>query len=524
MSPAGDRPRPGRPPEPEDWGEDDTETQGWAPGGSRRGSFAPLARRLGVIAAVVLVAAGLLAGAWLLPAQVPTRAVGGPPLVGRTATVCPVIEDRTGERADTATLTAVAIRQAPGRSGVLTGEPLAGGEPLLTVDAQGRGAQLASPQTPVLLRGEGVMATASSGAVVSYAERGELTGLTAAPCTPPSTSHWFVGVGADDDRRTEIVLSNPDDAQAQVDLRFYGRAGLVVVPGSPGLVVPAHASRTVSLPSLVAESGPLSVWVRATTGRVSAMARDLYSVGLDPAGADWHPASAPPARTVVLAGVPGGQGTRELQVVNPGPDRAVVRISVLGVQGPLSPVGAEQLEVPGESTATVALAAGLAGQAAGVRLDSDQPVTGAVISTTSRADAGSGAAALPDIAVQPAAAAMGRTGVSPVATWAGTDSELIVSNGSAADAQVSFEVFSLDGVSLRTDSMLVPAGGTSIRGLDSAAPSYLVVSSPSGADLYAAVSIAQSEGAVAGLTGLAVSSPDVAARARAAEPDPAVGR
>ena len=91
----------------------------------------------------------------------------------------------------------------------------------------------------------------------SQARSGSLSGLMAAPCTPPNTEHWFVGVGASADYRTELVLTNPDDGQAEVDLRFYGRNGIVVVPGSPGLIIDGRTSRTVSLQSLVNVEGPL---------------------------------------------------------------------------------------------------------------------------------------------------------------------------------------------------------------------------------------------------------------------------
>ena len=78
------------------------------------------------------------------------------------------------------------------------------------------------------------MATASSAVIVGDVMDGPEVGLKAAPCLAPATSHWFSGLGATDDDRTDLILSNPDDAQAQVDLRFYGRSGRVAVPGSPG--------------------------------------------------------------------------------------------------------------------------------------------------------------------------------------------------------------------------------------------------------------------------------------------------
>jgi hypothetical protein len=333
-----------------------------------------------------------------------------------------------------------------------------------------------------------------------------------------------VGVGADDQHRSELVLSNPDDAQAEVDLRFYGQAGPVVVPGSPGLIVPAHSSRTVALAPLVNRPGPLSVLVRATEGRVSAMSRDLYSEQLKPAGADWHAPSASPSTNVVIPGMPEGDGTRELVVTNPGRRRAQVTISVLGVQGAFSPAGAEALEVGADSTATISLGAGLAGQSAGIQLASDHPVTAAVISTATRLDLSTNAAARPDIAIEPAAVALGRTGVAAMATTNSGDSELMLSNGSDTDAQLSFDVLSLDGVVLRTDDMLVAAHSTSTRRLNSPAPSYLLVRLPAGPAIYGSIVLTRPDGPIAGLATVPVLSPDAASRAPDVVADPAVAR
>lgn len=110
------------------------------------------------------------------------------------------------------------------------------------MDKQGFGDQQKAPDKPVVLTGQGVMATAGSGMVTSRATKGDEAGLMAAPCTAPATEHWFVGVGANPSYRTELVLTNPDAGRAEVDLRFFGRNGVVVVPGSPNLVVEVAAA------------------------------------------------------------------------------------------------------------------------------------------------------------------------------------------------------------------------------------------------------------------------------------------
>ena len=104
----------------------------------------------------------------------------------------------------------------------------------MKVSESGKGAQADGVRSSVVLSADGAMASTTSGSVLSTAPAGDDAGLAAAPCLAPATSHWFSGLGAEDADRTELILTNPDDTQAEVDLRFYGRRGRVVVPGSPG--------------------------------------------------------------------------------------------------------------------------------------------------------------------------------------------------------------------------------------------------------------------------------------------------
>ena len=149
------------------------------------------------------------------------------------------------------------------------------------------------------------MASTTSGSVLSTATAGDDAGLAAAPCLTPATAHWFSGLGAEDADRTELILTNPDDTQAEVDLRFYGRRGRVVVPGSPGLTIAAHSSRTVSLSAVVKTEGALGLSVQTSQGRVTAVAKRLRTDNLKPAGVDWLLPSAGPSATVLIPGVPG---------------------------------------------------------------------------------------------------------------------------------------------------------------------------------------------------------------------------
>ena len=476
----------------------------------------PTRRRVVVVALALL---GLLlvgAGGTVVDAAAPTFRPTRIPLVGRTTTICNVTKPPSGQA--TARVAAVVSRQAPGREGKLTGTPLGAKEASLTITEQGKAKQVMAVETPVVMTGVGVMATASSAAAFSEASAGVDAGLMGAPCLAAGTSHWFTGLGASDADRTELILTNADDAQAQVDLRYYGRAGRVVVPGSPGLVIDARSSRTVSLSSLVKVEGPLGLAVQAGQGRVTAVAKRTRTEDLKPVGVDWQVPTVAPALSLAIPGVPEDEGARELVMTNPGTERASVTVQVLGLQGPYAPSGAETLDIPAESSAAVDLEPGLAGEAGAVKLVSDQPVTGAVISTSKR----DGAQA--DIAVQSGSVPLVRTGVSALATTRSGNSELVLSNSGTKDTPVSFEVLSFDGVVLRTDDVLLGPDSTATRRLTSTPPSYLVVRVPDGSSVVGGVVLVQPEGSVAGLTTIPLTSPDVASRAPRTQLDPSVGR
>jgi Family of unknown function (DUF5719) len=465
---------------------------------------------VGAATALVLIGAG----GSLLGAESATTEPARPTTVGRTTTVC-TVGTKEGSRS---LIAAVAIRREVDRQGEVRAEQLSGDDGSVAITEQGKGKTLAHDSGALLLHAEEAMATGTSAVVLRAADSGEDAGLLAAPCLPPTTMHWFPGIGSSGSEKTELILTNPDDSQAEVDLRFFGERGRVPVPGSPNIAVDGRTSRTITLSSLVQTDGPLSVAVRATSGRVAAVAHKVRSNRLAPAGADWQVGSAAPATTTVIPAVPDGEGRRRLVVSNPGTVRATVSVSVLGLQGEYAPSGAEGVDLAPESSAELNLTAGLAGEPGAIKLTSDQPVTGTVISTGRRAPAQE------DLAISTASAPLVRDGVSAIATVAETDSDLILTNGTEVDTPVTFEVFSYAGVSLRTDDVLLAGNSTATRRLNTSSPSYVVVRVPTGSGIYGGLRLEQPDGDVAGLTVIPLTSPDVASRAPAVVPDTAVGR
>jgi hypothetical protein len=478
----------------------------------RQRAFTSPGRRAAALGAALGTVLLLVGGGTFFGQEAPASNANHTPLVGRTTTVCTTSVAQKGAPAEKTEVSAVAVHDAADRSGLLTGSTLSSKPTELKITQLGKGDQLSPVTSPIVVSAEGAMATAGSSVIVSDVMEGSGASLSAAPCLAPATLHWFSGLGATDDDRTDLILTNPDDAQAQVDLRYYGQSGRIAVPASSGRVIKGHKSVPVSLNGLVSANGPFSVQVQATEGRVTAVAKRSQGV------ADWQIPSASPSPIVVIPGIPSDAGRRQLVVTNPGNSRATVDVQVLGFQGPYEPSGAESLEVAPESTATVSLEKGLGGAAGSIKLTSNVPVTGAVISTSQRRGAAT------DLAIQSAAVPLIGSGVSALATSNSAESELIVSNAGEADAQIAFEVISHDGVTLRTGDMLLGANSTATRRLNSLAPSYVVVKVPSGSSVFGGLVLTQPDRReVSGLATIPLSSPDLASRAPATRPDYSVG-
>lgn len=479
-----------------------------------------IGRRLAVLSAAIVALLAIIVGGSALPVESAAPAPVRVAQIGRTTAVCTVAEpaaDQPEDQGLTTTVSGITLRRDPDRPGSLIGTSLSNGDEALRVTESGKGAQADQITASIELSAEGSMASESAGSVFSVGTSGVDTGLAAAPCLAPGTTHWFSGLGASDTDRTELILTNPDDSQAEVDLRFYGPQGRVVVAGSPGLVIDARSTRVLSLSSAVKVEGPLGMSVQASVGRVAVVAKRLQSSGPKPAGVDWLLPSTPPELTTVIPGVPGDQGTRRLVLTNPGPERATASVQILGLQGPYAPTGADTVEVPQESSVTVDLEPGLATQAGSVLVTSDQPVTGTVVSGSARG------AISEDISFQSAASPIVGVGVAATANTSAADAELIVSNPGNADSQVTFEVVSYEGVVLRTDQVLLTAGSTATRRVSSPAPSYVVVNVPDGSSVVGGVALSQSGGSAAGMAALPLTSPNLAARTPRSVSDPAVG-
>lgn len=142
----------------------------------------------------------------------------------------------------------------------------------------------------------------------AVADADDLVGFAASSCAPPAMESWLVGGSGATGAADLIVLTNPGQVAAQVDLTVFGATGRVTPDAGAGLLVPAGQQRVIPLASVaLAESNPV-VLVSSTQAPVDAvlqtsLTRTLVPVGLDVVGATGLPTTS---QTVPAFSVVGG--------------------------------------------------------------------------------------------------------------------------------------------------------------------------------------------------------------------------
>jgi hypothetical protein len=318
--------------------------------------------------------------------------------ISSVTTVCPApAETRVGvvtppDGASDAPGTATVTAEGTGDAGD-AGD--AGDKVLDTLDAPGRLWQQEVPagSGPVTVTATGSSAAGLESAQTRRETSGGQRGLAGVRCVEPAASTWLVGPGpAAADVR--LYLSNPDPARAVVEVLVYSGEGPVAGGTGSTIILKPGESRTVELKELAPSPLVMAVEVRTAAGRVTAAARAIMNGGR---GVDWLPAAAAPATRVVVPGVPGGGGKRELLVASPAEVDTLVEVKVLTPDGTYALKGRELVDVPAGSVVSVDLSTGIGGQPAALVLTSETPIVAglAVTGTGKKPDAAFTAGAAP---------------------------------------------------------------------------------------------------------------------------------
>ncbi|MDX6744611.1 DUF5719 family protein [Actinocorallia sp. A-T 12471] len=322
--------------------------------------------RYGVAASILVAVAALYGSAALTRPGEPSALKGATVPVGTALAACPAAEQTArlsvvsgGEGQGSASVTALdgkaegkAVADVPTASALFTGEVKRG--------------------SALVVRAEGAVA---AGLEAAHTVAGK-KGLASAPCTAPSTEHWFVtpGPGAGP---LELHVTNVDDVPATIDLDAVSDDGSLDTTDGKSLDVPAHGTRVIKigeslegLGMIASDVDVLALRVTATSGRVAAAVR--ADVGAR--GADWATPTAEPALRAIVPGVPGGSGKRTLYVGAPGGSDARVTIRAITAEGAFVPEGQDVLDVPARTVIPLDLESSLGGRPATIELTSNRKI------------------------------------------------------------------------------------------------------------------------------------------------------
>ena len=302
---------------------------------------------IGFIGAIIVLAAAIVA-ALLFPASAPDPRQISLPVTRMLA--CPVGDPVLGKTVIRLTDTEVFSW------GLVNSLP---SEPTTT-------AKVNNPESPIVVEG-----SATVGGFSTYTEAGKSMTIV---CAPPIINGTWNGIKTQDMDAT-LILSNVDVTSAVVDVFLFGPTGPITMPGLRDIPVGASSTQLLSINQLLSTQAPISVTIRASQGRVSAVMRTITKQGVD-----WQHPQALPDTDLVLAGIPGGKGTRTVTITNPDTTtKATVTVQILGEMGSFTPPGLDTIEIPPSRTASVDMTQALGGQPSALQFTSDIAVTASIM-------------------------------------------------------------------------------------------------------------------------------------------------
>lgn len=222
----------------------------------------------------------------------------------------------------------------------------------------------------------------------------ELHGLAAANCAQPDYDTWLVGGSTALGSTTLVVLANPGDVAATVNLDVYSEQGAVDAAGGRGVLVQPHTQHVIPLVGLAPNASATVVHVSSTGAAVSAHLQESQVTGVTPEGVEWVGPTAGAATHVVVPGTvvdtsaltnatgsdSGDGGVPALRVLPVGDKDAKLTISAKPEHGSKGGM-ASTVSVSHGVVSEVPLDR-LGGGTFTITVDSDVPIVAAVRSTT----------------------------------------------------------------------------------------------------------------------------------------------
>jgi hypothetical protein len=350
--------------------------------------------------------------------------------------------------------------------------------------------------------GSALAATAVSGGVVIQATGSLAQGLEAeqtsagslptAACTSPGTNFWFTGPGQRTAGRIELYLMNAGSQVADVSVDISTDAGPLQETTDTGISVPPHGMVVQALAGTLRNSRAIALHVRTSVGQVAAAVEE--STGGGPG--TWLPAAQTPIRQLIIPGLPGVAGTRQLYIAVPGVKDATVKVTAVTSRGSYQPTGATGIDLPGGSAAEITVPS-LGGIPAALRLTANTSITAAALIPGGGGALGAFTAAAPAIEEQGV--------VADNLTGPGRSSTLVLSAPRGAARVTVAEIAAAGSAARQTQNVAVPAGKSvvvslrAIRGAPRGTPFAVVITPQAGSGPVYAGRVIMGNGAGAAL-------------------------
>lgn len=209
-----------------------------------------------------------------------------------------------------------------------------------------------------------------------YLTRDAKRGVAGVRCTEPAATTWLVGPGPAN-AGVILHLTNADKAPALADVQVHAAEGPVSGDKGSGLELAPGEHRAIDLRTLAPSADIMAVGVTTVFGRVAVAARASLETG----GVDWLPSAGPPATRVVLPGITGGGGRRELLVAAPGEADAIVQVRAVTDDAEYAMRGRETMDVPAGSVVPMDVTTGVGGSPAAIVLTSPTPIVAGLVMT-----------------------------------------------------------------------------------------------------------------------------------------------
>ncbi len=223
----------------------------------------------------------------------------------------------------------------------------------------------------------GIVRAAAVGSSITTA--GDLRSLGAMSCGPPEVEQWLVGGTTVRGASSRLVMQNPSQTSAAVQIEVWGPSGKLELTGPSSFSVPAGGQTATLLEGLAAEQRRLTVRVVSTGALVSSYVQVNELDGVRPLGMDFLAPSTAPARRQVINALTvqksdiGDEAAASVRLLAPGAAATSVRLTILGENGRELLPGAETLTLAPGAVTDVSLA-GLAAGTYSVVVESDEPI------------------------------------------------------------------------------------------------------------------------------------------------------